>query len=57
MKKSKKELSDFLKFAYEKGSVKDLHEAFKDFPVEEEYHKGKEELLFQEEKEIQKDLD
>ncbi len=37
----KKELSDFLKIAYEHGKVKDLKEAFEEFPVEEEWHKGK----------------
>lgn len=36
-----KELSDFLKTAYKHGKVKDLKEAFKEFPVEEEWHKGK----------------
>ena len=37
----KEELSDFLKFAYEHNGVRDLEEAFKEFPVEEEWHKGK----------------
>lgn len=37
----KKELSDFLKTAYEHGKVKDLKDAFKEYPVEEEWHKGK----------------
>ena len=31
-------LSDFLKFAYEKGKVKD---AFEEYLVEEEWHQGK----------------
>ena len=34
-------LSDFMKFAYENNRVKDVEEAFKDYPVEEEFHKGK----------------
>ena len=33
--------SDFIKFAYEHGDVKDVSEAFKEFPPEEEWHKGK----------------
>ena len=37
----KNELSDFLKAAYASGRVKDLNEAFKEYPVEEEWHKGK----------------
>lgn len=37
----KKELSDFLKTAYEYGKVKELEEAFKEYPVDEEWHKGK----------------
>ncbi len=35
-----KELSDFLKIAYEYGKVKELKEAFEEYPVEEEWHKG-----------------
>ena len=31
---------DFLDFALKSGRVKPLEEAFKEFPVEEEYHKG-----------------
>lgn len=34
-------LSDFLKYAYSKGKVKDVKEAFEEFPVEEEWHEGK----------------
>lgn len=37
----KEELSEFLKIAYKYGRVKDLEEAFEEFPVEEEWHKGK----------------
>ena len=32
--------SDFIKKAYEMGKVKDLSEAFKDYPPEEEWHHG-----------------
>ncbi len=37
----KEELSDFLKFAYKYGKVKDVSKAFEEFPVEDEWHKGK----------------
>lgn len=43
-----KELSDFLKIAYEHGKVKELKEAFKEYPVEEEWHKGKLENVIKE---------
>ncbi|MCI8965399.1 MAG: hypothetical protein HFJ43_03500 [Clostridia bacterium] len=43
-----KELSDFLKIAYEHGKVKELKEAFKEYPVEEEWHKGKLENVLKE---------
>lgn len=33
-------MSDFLKKAYELGRVKDLSEAFKKYPPEEEWHHG-----------------
>lgn len=46
-----KELSEFLKIAYEHGKVKDLKEAFKEFPVEEEYHKGNAENWLKEQEE------
>lgn len=46
-----KELSDFLKTAYKYGKVKDLKEAFKEFPVEEEWHKGKIENVIKEDSE------
>lgn len=36
-----KNLSKFIKIAYKYGKVKDLSEAFKEYPVEEELHKGK----------------
>ena len=41
-------LSDFLKYAYSKGKVKDVKEAFEEFPVEEEWHEGKIENILQE---------
>lgn len=44
----KEELSDFLKFAYKHGKVKDAKEAFKEFPPEEEWHKGKVENILKE---------
>ncbi len=48
----KNEISDFLKFEKEKGKIKDLEEAFNEFPVEEEWHKGKiENLLYVNEEE------
>lgn len=40
--------NDFMKKAYDSGKIKDVEEAFKEFPVEEEYHKGKVELLLNE---------
>ncbi len=46
-----KELSDFLKTAYEHGKVKDLKEAFEEFPVEEEWHKGNAENWLKEQEE------
>ena len=48
----KENLSDFLKIAYEYGKVKDLTEAFEEYPVEEEWHKGKVENVLKEDKEI-----
>ena len=44
----KKELSDFLKIAYENNRVKELKEAFEEYPVEEEWHKGKIENVMRE---------
>ena len=45
----KKELSEFLKAAYKAGRVKDVKEAFKEYPVENEWHKGKIENVINEE--------
>lgn len=45
----KNELSDFLKEAYKAGKVRNIEEAFQEFPVEEEWHKGKIENVINEE--------
>jgi len=37
----KEELSEFLKIAYKYHRVKEIDEAFEEFPVEGEWHKGK----------------
>jgi len=37
----KEDFCDFLKTAYKYNKVKDLKEAFEEYPVEEEWHKGK----------------
>jgi hypothetical protein len=47
----KEGLSEFLKIAYKYGKVKDLEEAFKEFPVEEEWHKGKVDNVLREDSE------
>lgn len=44
----KEELSDFLKTAYKYNKVKDLEEAFQEYPVEEEWHEGKVENVLNE---------
>lgn len=36
-----KGLSDFMKFAYAKGKVRKVDEAFEEYPVENEWHKGR----------------
>lgn len=50
----KEELSDFLKIAYQHNRVRDLSEAFEEFPVEEEWHKGKVKNVLREDEEIYK---
>lgn len=45
--KDKEGLSEFIKFAYKNGDVKDVKEAFIEYPVEE-WHKGKVECLLNE---------
>ena len=47
----KDELSEFLKFAYEHGKVREVKEAFEEYPVEKEWHKGAVELVVNEESE------
>ena len=47
----KEELSDFLKIAYKYNKIKDLNEAFEEYPVEEEWHKGKIENVLNEDNE------
>jgi len=47
----KEELSEFLKTAYKYGRVKDLADAFEEFPVEKEWHKGKIENVLNEDSE------
>lgn len=46
----KEELSDFLKTAYKYNKVKDLKEAFEEYPVEDEWHEGKLENVLKEDK-------
>lgn len=41
-------MSDFIKKAIEMGRVKDLSEAFEEYPSEEEWHKGKIENIIKE---------
>lgn len=43
-----KRLSEFLKIAYEHGRVKDLNDAFEEYPTDEEWHKGKVENVLNE---------
>ena len=39
--KSEEGLSEFMKFAYKCNKVRDIKEAFEEYTVEEEWHKGK----------------
>lgn len=39
--------NEFLKFAMENGKIKDIREAFKEYPVEEEWHQGRIENILQ----------
>lgn len=43
-----KKYSEFMEFAYKTGRVRDVNEAFEEFPVEEEWHKGKIENVLKE---------
>ena len=45
-----KGLSDFIKLAYKYNKVKDVSEAFKDFPVNKEWHKVKIENILMDKK-------
>ena len=36
-----KGISDFIKYAYKKSRVKNVEEAFEEYPACEEWHKGK----------------
>ena len=49
--KNEEELSDFIKFAYKCNKVRDISEAFEEYPVEEEWHEGKIENVLRETKE------
>ncbi len=44
----KKELSVFLKIAYQYDKIKNVEEAFREYPVEDEWHKGKTENVLKE---------
>lgn len=46
------DLSDFLRIAYKYNKVKELDEAFEEYPVEEEWHEGKAENILQEDEAI-----
>ena len=44
----KNNVSDFLKFAYEHNRIKDIKDAFDEYPIEEEWHEGKIENVIKE---------
>ena len=46
--KNENGLSDFINFAYKCNKVRDIEEAFNEYPVEEEWHKGKVENVLKE---------
>lgn len=48
----KEDLSDFLKLAYKYNKVKDVKEAFEEYPVDDEWHKGKIENVIKENEEL-----
>ena len=52
----KNELSDFIKFAYKNGDVKDVKDAFDEFPPEEEWHHGRIENVIAESSVIYSDV-
>lgn len=47
----KKEISDFLQLAYAQGKVREVEEAFDEYSVEEEWHKGKVESFLKDDSE------
>lgn len=51
-----KGMSEFIKKAYENGDVKDVSEAFDEYPVEEEWHQGKIENIIAESSVIYGDI-
>lgn len=46
--KNEKGLSEFMEFAYKCNKVRDIKEAFDEYPVEEEWHEGKIENVLKE---------
>ena len=44
---SDKKEHDFLEIAKKRGKIRNVQEAFKDYPVEEEWHQGRIETIFQ----------
>ena len=46
--KNENGLSEFMKFAYKCNKVRDIKEAFEEYPVEEEWHEGKIENVLRE---------
>ena len=55
MKKDNEGLSEFIKFAYKHNGVKDVKEAFREFPPEEEWHKGRVEYFIKDDKSKEKE--
>ena len=45
--------NQFLRIAKEKGKIRDIKEAFEEYPVEEEWHQGKIEKILQVQEEIE----
>lgn len=46
--KNEEGLSEFMRFAYKCNKVRDIREAFEEYPVEEEWHEGKIENVLRE---------
>ena len=53
----KDNLSQFIKTAYKYNRVKDLKDAFEDYPVESEWHKGKIENIIKIKKKLKKGVE